>query len=55
MRFMRGFAQNMKYAVLQDSKGDMPEEERLKQLRAIEEERKRRRQRLSMRAEPPTC
>ena len=26
-RFMRSFAQNMKYAVLQDSKGDMPEED----------------------------
>eukprot|EP00913_Durusdinium_trenchii_P012440 g11679.t1 len=38
-RFMHEFAKNMKYAVLQDSKGDMPEEERLCQLRAIEEER----------------
>ena len=27
MRFMHSFAQNMKYAVLQDSKGDMPEED----------------------------
>ncbi|CAJ1384082.1 unnamed protein product [Effrenium voratum] len=35
-QFMRAFSQNMKYAVLQDSKGDMPEEERLRQLKAIE-------------------
>ncbi|CAE7192565.1 unnamed protein product [Symbiodinium sp. CCMP2456] len=35
-QFMRSFAQNMKYAVLQDSKGDMPEEERQRQMRAIE-------------------
>lgn len=43
MRFMRGFAENMKYAVLEDSKGDMPEEERLEQLEAIKERRRRRR------------
>ena len=29
LRFMHSFAQNMKYAVLQDSKGDMPEEDGL--------------------------
>jgi len=35
-RFMQDFAKNMKYAVLADSQGDMPEEERLRQMREIE-------------------
>mmetsp|Transcript_102493 Transcript_102493/g.182089 ORF Transcript_102493/g.182089 Transcript_102493/m.182089 type:complete len:216 (-) Transcript_102493:18-665(-) len=40
-KFMRNFAQNMRYEVLQDSKGDIPEQERLAEMRAIEEDRQR--------------
>mmetsp|Transcript_2902 Transcript_2902/g.9365 ORF Transcript_2902/g.9365 Transcript_2902/m.9365 type:complete len:437 (+) Transcript_2902:60-1370(+) len=35
-KFMQNFARNMKYAVLADSKGDMPEEERLNQMQELE-------------------
>jgi len=40
-KFMRNFADNMKYAVLEDSKGDMPEEERQRLLRDLRLRRRR--------------
>lgn len=36
-QFMHNFARNMRYAVLADSKGDMPEDERLAMMRQIQE------------------
>lgn len=38
-QFMHNFATNMRYAVLEDSKGDIPEEERQRMMHAIEAER----------------
>lgn len=36
-QFMHNFARNMRYAILADSKGDMPEEERQRMLRQLQE------------------
>lgn len=39
-QFMRSFAENMRYEVLQDSKGDIPEKERRRQMQEIERHRR---------------